>query len=44
MNAGTFGEDLRMERMTRGIALEKITEVTKISPRYLMALEQNHPE
>ena len=41
MNAGTFGEDLRMERMTRGIALEKITEVTKISPRYLMALEQN---
>jgi len=37
---GNFGEDLRMERMIRGIALEKITEVTKISQRYLIALEQ----
>jgi hypothetical protein len=41
MNMGTFGEDLRMERLTRGIALEKITEITKISTRYLTALEQN---
>ena len=37
---GNFGEDLRMERISRGIALEDITAVTKISPRYLEALEQ----
>ena len=37
---GNFGEDLRMERMSRGIALEDITATTKISQRYLVALEQ----
>jgi cytoskeleton protein RodZ len=37
---GNFGEDLRMERLTRGIALEEITAVTKISQRHLIALEQ----
>jgi cytoskeletal protein RodZ len=37
---GNFGEDLRMERLSRGIALEQITEVTKISRRHLLALEQ----
>jgi cytoskeletal protein RodZ len=37
---GKFGEDLRMERLSRGIALEDITAVTKISQRYLIALEQ----
>ena len=37
---GNFGEDLRKERISRGIALEDITAVTKISPRYLEALEQ----
>jgi cytoskeletal protein RodZ len=37
---GNFGEDLRMERMARGIALEQITAVTKISQRHLIALEQ----
>jgi cytoskeletal protein RodZ len=36
----TFGEDLRMERLSRGIALEHITAVTKISARHLQALEQ----
>lgn len=36
----TFGEDLRMERLSRGIALEHITAVTKISARHLRALEQ----
>jgi len=41
MNIGSFGEELRMERLNRGIALEKITEVTKISQRHLMALEEN---
>ncbi len=37
---GSFGEDLRMERLRRGIALEDITAVTKISQRHLIALEQ----
>ncbi|MGA2672759.1 MAG: helix-turn-helix domain-containing protein [Terracidiphilus sp.] len=37
---GNFGEDLRMERLSRGIALEEITAVTKISQRHLIALEQ----
>jgi cytoskeletal protein RodZ len=37
---GKFGEDLRMERLARGIALEDITAVTKISQRHLVALEQ----
>jgi cytoskeletal protein RodZ len=37
---GKFGEDLRMERLARGIALEEITAVTKISQRHLVALEQ----
>ena len=37
----SFGEDLRMERVTRGIALEDITAVTKISAHHLMALEQD---
>ncbi len=37
---GSFGEDLRMERMSRGIALEHITAVTKISRHHLLALEQ----
>ena len=41
MSKGSFGEDLRMERLNRGIALEKITEVTKISQRHLRALEEN---
>jgi cytoskeletal protein RodZ len=38
----SFGEDLRMERIARGIALEEITAVTKISQRYLVALEQGN--
>src|SRR5208283_3822180 len=37
---GNFGEDLRMERLARGVALEEITAVTKISQRHLVALEQ----
>jgi cytoskeletal protein RodZ len=37
---GNFGEDLRMERISRGIALEDITAVTKISQRHLLALEE----
>ena len=37
----SFGEDLRMERVSRGIALEDITAVTKISAHHLLALEQD---
>jgi cytoskeleton protein RodZ len=37
---GKFGEDLRSERLSRGVALEQITAVTKISQRHLLALEQ----
>lgn len=37
---GNFGEDLRRERLSRGIALEEITAVTKISQQQLIALEQ----
>src|SRR6266702_5997229 len=37
----SFGEDLRMERTSRGIALEQITAVTKISQHHLLALEQD---
>lgn len=37
---GNFGEDLRMERLSRGVALEQITAVTKISQHHLVALEQ----
>jgi cytoskeletal protein RodZ len=38
---GSFGEDLRSERLSRGVALEDITAVTKISQRHLLALEQD---
>jgi cytoskeleton protein RodZ len=38
---GSFGEDLRMERLSRGIALEHITAVTKISQHHLVALEHD---
>src|SRR5277367_2365802 len=36
---GQFGEELRKEREARGIALETITNSTKISSRHLCALE-----
>jgi cytoskeletal protein RodZ len=37
---GRFGEDLRNERVARGVALEDIAAVTKISRRHLVALEE----
>jgi cytoskeletal protein RodZ len=37
---GNFGEELRKERLARGVALEDISAVTKISRRHLIALEQ----
>lgn len=39
---GNFGEDLRAERIARGIALENITGVTKICQRHLVALEEGN--
>jgi cytoskeleton protein RodZ len=39
---GQFGEDLRKERESRGIAIETITDATKISSRHLLALEEEH--
>ncbi len=38
---GHFGEDLRSERESRGIALAAIAGATKISSRHLEALESN---
>jgi cytoskeleton protein RodZ len=35
-----FGETLRKEREARGVALETITKITKISNRHLVALER----
>jgi cytoskeletal protein RodZ len=37
-----FGEELRRERESRGIALESIVGATKISSRHLVALETGH--
>ncbi len=37
----TFGENLRRERELRGISLHEIAEATKISARFLQALEQD---
>ncbi|MGD0786775.1 MAG: helix-turn-helix domain-containing protein [Terracidiphilus sp.] len=36
----SFGEDLRSERLARGVALDEITAITKISRRHLDALEE----
>jgi cytoskeletal protein RodZ len=41
---GKFGDTLRQEREFRGITLDTITRVTKISNRHLVALEQEHFE
>jgi cytoskeletal protein RodZ len=39
-----FGKELRTERESRGIGLETISDLTKISSRYLAALEEDHFE
>ena len=40
----TFGEELRREREIRGISLKEIADATKISKRFLEAIERNdHP-
>jgi len=38
-NVAQFGEELRRERESRGVALETISEKTKVITRYLTALE-----
>jgi len=40
----SFGENLRRERELRGISLHEIAEATKISARFLHALEQDRLE
>jgi cytoskeletal protein RodZ len=37
---GSFGEDLKKAREAKGVALEAIANATKISTRYLQAVEQ----
>src|ERR1700682_1695395 len=37
----TFGEELRREREIRGISLKEIADTTKISKRFLEAIERN---
>src|SRR5258705_11060004 len=37
----SFGEELRREREIRGISLKKIADATKISKRFLEAIERN---
>jgi len=41
---GQFGTELRKEREARGVALETISEKTKVITRYLTALENDHFE
>lgn len=41
---GQFGEELRRERVSRGVTLETISEKTKVVTRYLCALEEEHFE
>jgi cytoskeletal protein RodZ len=39
LGVGQFGDELRRERESRGVALETISEKTKVITRYLTALE-----
>lgn len=41
LNAVSFGEELKRERELREISLREVSESTKISLRYLQALERN---
>jgi cytoskeletal protein RodZ len=40
----TFGENLRREREMRGVELREIADATKISIRFLQALEMDRPD
>jgi len=41
---GEFGKELQSERVNRGIEIEQISDSTKISSRYLTALEEDQFE
>jgi cytoskeletal protein RodZ len=41
VDLASFGEDLRREREIRGISLKEISDATKISRRFLEAIERN---
>ena len=41
---GTFGDNLRKQREQRGLSLDAISTITKISPRMLRAIEEEHFE
>jgi cytoskeletal protein RodZ len=41
---GTFGEKLRKQREQRGLSLDAISTITKIGPRMLRAIEEEHFE
>ena len=40
VSMGSFGEDLKKAREAKGVALEAIATATKITTRYLQAVEQ----
>src|ERR1700728_4764280 len=42
LTVGTFGEKLRQQREQRGLSLDAISTITKISPRMLRAIEEEH--
>jgi hypothetical protein len=42
LTVGTFGEKLRKQREQCGISLDTISTITKISPRMLRAIEDEH--
>ena len=41
---GSFGEDLKKAREAKGVTLEVIATATKITTRYLQAVEQERFE
>src|SRR5512136_2762516 len=41
---GSFGENLRREREMRGVSLREIADGTKISVRFLQALEEDRTD
>jgi cytoskeleton protein RodZ len=42
MSSTPFGEHLKREREMRGVTLEEISTATRIAPRFLVALENEH--
>jgi cytoskeleton protein RodZ len=39
---GSFGEDLKKAREAKGVTIETVASATKITTRYLLAIEQDH--